>query len=575
MIAINYQEEKRGKSKPTNNPEFAVVTSVDNSGLQLMFDGEIYPTKKRYKFNSAYTFKVGDRVKVNKQSGSYIVEYPIGSATYTLPPDIPSNINFSTGEKSIIINWSDPEDQEFAKWAGTYLVRNEFRVPLDENDGIVLVNNKIRNAYKENPFIDSELIIGKTYYYSLFTYSDLGKVNRNYKGFSVTLTKVIKYGVKIDQSNSDPDTSVEYLYDAIGKKPAKVNLDTGEFDYGDWGNVGFVKDCKPCMLKFDGTVDYYLNPNDYSKKEDGTLSDISDTNYPANVMVEFPLWYLEQYTDGNYLYIVISQQNNGSMSAYPFVTESGEISHRFYLSMFLASKSSARSMMSIDNTAPYTYPEDDWEYVPQRSIGKDYFLSSYTERDYINSLLIIMSKSTNLKEKFGYGPSTPYKNNDTVSAMFFGKKNELDTTMNVFYLKNWWGDPYTVSGMGRYWQYTNLSAIRLKASPKYYISWNLINNSTFYPEFIDDEFSEEGGFISEMTTKHNIKIPNKSNGSETSNYCSFADISPEGKNTAYWFVVGSQKAGGFGLEKQLAYKLNTNLVVEGKIRLSCHPEEQK
>ena len=36
------------------------------------------------------------------------------------------------------------------------------------------------------------------------------------------------------------------------------------FDYGDWNEPFFIP--KPCMLKSDGTVDYYLDENDYSKK---------------------------------------------------------------------------------------------------------------------------------------------------------------------------------------------------------------------------------------------------------------------------------------------------------------------
>ena len=291
MITINYQEEERGKTKSTENPEFAVVTSVDDMGLQLIFDGEIYPTKKKYKFNTSYSFNVGDRVKVNKQSGSYVVEYPLGSASYTLPPANPQNVKFSYTENSVSISWSDPADSDVSKWAGTYLVRNEFRIPIDETDGVVLINNKTKDAYETNPFVDLGLIAGKTYYYSLFPYSDKNKVNRDYKGFSITPVKVIKYGIKIDKTNSDPDTSVEYVYDAVGKNPAHVDLTSGNVDFGDWADVGFVKECKPCMMDFSGKVLYYLDPLDYTKKEDGSPADFTNIDQGSNLIVEFHLWY--------------------------------------------------------------------------------------------------------------------------------------------------------------------------------------------------------------------------------------------------------------------------------------------
>lgn len=44
-----------------------------------------------------------------------------------------------------------------------------------------------------------------------------------------------RYGVKIAKDNSDPDKRIEYTYDAIGFKPAKMDYTTGVFDYGSWG----------------------------------------------------------------------------------------------------------------------------------------------------------------------------------------------------------------------------------------------------------------------------------------------------------------------------------------------------
>lgn len=46
------------------------------------------------------------------------------------------------------------------------------------------------------------------------------------------------------------------------------------------------------MLKSNGKVDYYLNPNDYTKKLDGTTSDIANPNYDGNAMMEWPkIWF--------------------------------------------------------------------------------------------------------------------------------------------------------------------------------------------------------------------------------------------------------------------------------------------
>lgn len=76
---INYQEEQKIKEKPTSNINFATVTQVLSTGLKLRFDGSIEASKKVYKCNKEVMFYEGDRVKVFKDGGTYVVEYPIGA----------------------------------------------------------------------------------------------------------------------------------------------------------------------------------------------------------------------------------------------------------------------------------------------------------------------------------------------------------------------------------------------------------------------------------------------------------------------------------------------------------------
>ena len=132
-------------------------------------------------------------------------------------------MSYQFGDKQLSVTWTDPDDTVIdgvtvSRWAGTYLVRNEINYPKNETDGTVVLNSKTRNAYSSTPYIDSGLQNGKQYYYALFPYSDDGKVNRNPEnrlGGSPNAPK--RYGVRIDKKNSDPDTRVEYLFDAIGK----------------------------------------------------------------------------------------------------------------------------------------------------------------------------------------------------------------------------------------------------------------------------------------------------------------------------------------------------------------------
>lgn len=80
--------------------------------------------------------------------------------------------------------------------------------------------------------------------------------------FKEILEKPTIYGFHIDPSISDPAQAVTYLADAMGKTPAAMGASS--FSYGDWGDAFFMP--KPCMLRYDGTVAYYLDPEDYSRK---------------------------------------------------------------------------------------------------------------------------------------------------------------------------------------------------------------------------------------------------------------------------------------------------------------------
>ena len=58
--------------------ELAPVGAKYTDGLSLIFDGQTAATAKHYKCNTSVTFKAGDRVKISKISGSYVVDYVVG-----------------------------------------------------------------------------------------------------------------------------------------------------------------------------------------------------------------------------------------------------------------------------------------------------------------------------------------------------------------------------------------------------------------------------------------------------------------------------------------------------------------
>lgn len=58
---------------------FATVGAVFGDGVTLIFDGQTAATEKHYKCNTSVLFHPGDRVKIASDSGTYVVEYIVGS----------------------------------------------------------------------------------------------------------------------------------------------------------------------------------------------------------------------------------------------------------------------------------------------------------------------------------------------------------------------------------------------------------------------------------------------------------------------------------------------------------------
>lgn len=66
---------------------FATIGEIYDDGVTLIFDGQEAATEKHYKCNSFAVFQSGDRVRIIKDSGTYVVEYPVGAPKRTFHAD--------------------------------------------------------------------------------------------------------------------------------------------------------------------------------------------------------------------------------------------------------------------------------------------------------------------------------------------------------------------------------------------------------------------------------------------------------------------------------------------------------
>jgi len=86
---------------------------------------------------------------------------------------------------------------------------------------------------------------------------------------------------------------------------------------------------KRCLLKADGSVNYYLNPSDSTQKLDGTSATLDGTD--GYVMVEIPKFYFRQVRNGSTLTWEISDVPLAGYQLHPAFVKNGEIvDFRYY-----------------------------------------------------------------------------------------------------------------------------------------------------------------------------------------------------------------------------------------------------
>lgn len=280
-------------------------------------------------------------------------------------------------------------------------------------------------------------------------------------GLYVALDKVKShiYAFHIDGSESDPSAKVTYLEDAKNMVPAHMDYATGKFDYGSWKNVFFMP--RPCMVLQEGIVDYYLDPDDYTKKEDGTASDIADTSYAGNAMMEWgqnrkKIWYkvvpdANDVTSGT-VYIADDQMDSG-YHAWSFINNQGELVDHFYTAIYNGSSVNdgsddvMRSMSGLAITQSLSGTvERDMCLANNKGSEVLWYTEVIADRILINFLLILMGKSTDTQTVFGRGLDSgsqtaldAYRTgalND--KGLFFGY-NDGNHGVKVFGMENWWG----------------------------------------------------------------------------------------------------------------------------------------
>lgn len=354
------------------------------------------------------------------------------------------------------------------------------------------------------------------------------------------------YGFHISASEGDPSAKVTYLKDAVGMIPAYMDYTSGYFFWGSWKDAFFMP--RPCMLKYDGTVDYYLDENDYSRKADGSASDVANTEYAGNAMMEWGrdgkiIWYSivpDETPTGASIYIA-DYQVDSSYKAYSFVNKDNKLMDHFYTPCYFGSiiDSKLRSLSGVSGASRCkgkTATQERTLAKANNPTGVDIWdFECYADNQLITFLLWLMGKSTDVQSVFGQGLNT--SGSDAVNDAFVSGQHN---NKGLFYGTNsgaaaTYTNAVKVFGMENFWGFMwrrELGYMNITGTLKYKMTAGTADGSEAEDYVVSSTATDYDGYksggalpsasetyISEMTYNDEAMTPTAASGTAATHYC--------------------------------------------------------
>ena len=432
-----------------------------------------------------------------------------GSTSGVIPLNV-VNPSLSIGNGSITVLWGDPEDTTIdgtvmAEWRGTKLVYKVGSYPTNVNDGTLAVDNQVKDQYKTNGFTVNNLTNGETYYFALFPYSTDGVVNTNEENrLSGSPQAYRVMTVVIDQSNSNPSTCITYADNAIGMTAGSSEWDSFFGHY-------------PCLFK-DGVEVGRLNPNDFTKFEDGTSADITSGS-AGDVMIAFPKLGYKISTSGDIVTVSMTEKPNAEGYCYLAHTRGTTVKDVFYLGAYKGYVTSSK-LRSLSGKTPTVNTTISNFRTQAQANGSGYDQSAFNQLVFRQCMYLLKYKNLDSQTAVGQGyvngNSAVSTGSTNTKGMDYGTTSQTQQ-MKLFGLEDFWGNVYEfIDGI-----FSDSSRNILTATE------NFNDTGSGYTNQGASGFSSNtGGYMSKVqgTSEKGFVLKEK-NGSETTYYSDSANVS--------------------------------------------------
>ena len=462
----------------------------------------------------------------------------------------PSSIEVATpvinsikdGDKACTIDFTSTAteaDVKFVFKAGS--------APTSDTDGMVFEH------FTSSPANITGLTNYVDYYVAAYNYT-AKNVSEQSNVVQVLTGTRIQFAFHYSENDSSPNsiTYPEGYDNSSYTDPFYVDLTTGVPHYGDWDKTLDKNKWifpKMCMLKYDGTRDYYLYEDDVTKKEDGvTASDVANSSYGGNAMVEWGqegqklYWKIVPDSDGKgFTFVLANTKADEDMDAWNHYNCKGKLAEHFYTPMYFGSSDGTRLRSISGGTNSVNKNRTaELKLAKANNQTSDEIWNTEVYSDWLLTamLCMLLSKSTNSQVKFGYGRCK----SDNTSAIGQGTMNDKglfwgssDQTsgVKVFGMENPWGNLWrAVAGY-----------INDNGTLKIKLTYSINDGSTVvgYNEtgdgYITHGSAGTGGYISHMNITNRGLTPATTSGSDNTYYCDYTWFNNKQVNYA---IVGGR-----------------------------------
>lgn len=462
-------------------------------------------------------------------------------------------------------------------------------VPQNESDGdlVIEVLKKDFNSHNTEWYFDEGVTptLGDIYYYKAFPISTTGFSNgASVNEVSIEAKDHYLLGFSIIESESDTKSKKISVADNCGFKGVHMDFASEKFDYGDYGDFWFIRDRKDCMLRYDGTVAYYLDPNDESKKMDGTPSDVSNADFEGNAMSQNPAtyWKYAGIVDGNPTYYFSDKKIDDTFVYWQNLDENGDFTPYWYKSKYegVVINGKRRSLSGYMPTSNTTRQQEITTALANNVDGSHaWYTDVMCDRVLFTLLCVLMSDDLNSQNVYGHGNNNSYVSTSNTGVK---KTGTLDGKGAFF---GYADDKNCVKILGCENPYGNIwkalaGWINDKGTQKVKMTYSQADGSTVdgynldgtgYIEIPDSTpGGTSGGYISKMLFTDCGMIPKQASGSATTHY---ADGLWFNNSQVNYALVGGASTSGLlvGAFSSTLYNIASFVSWNFGAALSCKP----